>query len=197
MSAVTFLVDPSMCDGQNALPRDVYGQLDTVVRTDLHYHYSTPVCAHRWLAVCDDDAYGHGALLARLERALPSLISALRADRGESVPMSLVSLGPGDGALDELMLRALDATLDVEEYLGLDYSFELLRRSTHRLTHARGLAPAVSDPGDLRRFPWRALLVARGRRHTRRTPVLADRLYARQLRGRCAAQADRTVDARR
>ena len=68
----------------------------------------------------------------------PSLIAALRGDRGAVDPLSVVSLGPGDGALDEMMLRALDASLVVEEYLGLDFSFELLRRATHRLAHARG-----------------------------------------------------------
>lgn len=136
---MTFLVDASMYNSHNALPRDVYGDLDTVVRSDLHYHYSTPVCAHRWLAVCDDEAYGHRALLDRVEEALPQLVEALGTDRGEAAPpLTFVSLGPGDGALDECMLRALDAAFDIKEYVGLDFSFELLRRAVHRLTRARG-----------------------------------------------------------
>jgi len=140
---MTFLVDASMYEAHNALPRDVYGDLDTVVRTDLHYHYSTPVCAHRWLAVCDDEAYGHRALLDRVEGALPPLVDALRVDRGTgrgagTAPLTFVSLGPGDGALDERMLRALDARMDIKRYVGLDFSFELLRRATHRLTRAQG-----------------------------------------------------------
>ena len=126
----------------------MYGDLDRVVRPDLHYHYSTPVCAHRWLAVCDDAAYGHRALLERVDRELPSLIAALRGDRGAVDPLSVVSLGPGDGALDEMMLRALDATRS---------SSKSISASTSRSNCSAGPRTAGACAGLARAFPIRAV----------------------------------------
>ncbi|MCG6987189.1 MAG: hypothetical protein LJF06_03235, partial [Gemmatimonadetes bacterium] len=80
--AVTFVVDPSMYGARYAPPREVYGNLDRVVRPDLYYHYSTPICAQRWLDVCEDPAYGHGALLDRVTEIMPEVTAALRADSG-------------------------------------------------------------------------------------------------------------------
>ncbi|MHB1312372.1 MAG: L-histidine N(alpha)-methyltransferase [Gemmatimonadaceae bacterium] len=160
MSTVTFRVDRSMFEPPHALPNDVYGRLDEVVRPDLRYHYSTPICAHRWMTVCDDPAYGHQALLERLAAQLPALIAALREDRADGGALSVVSLGPGDGALDHLLLRGLDAAMDLEEYLGLDFSFELLRRSTQRLAQANGWRrpfPLHAICGDFRDLDAEAL----------------------------------------
>jgi hypothetical protein len=50
----------------------------------------------------------------------------------------VTSLGPGDGAVDEHLLRGLDRDFEVESYRGLDFSFDLLRRATHRLAAAEG-----------------------------------------------------------
>lgn len=136
---VTFLVDPSMYERRNAFPREVYGDLDRVVRPDLHYHYSGPICAHRWLNVCEDPAYGHTQLLDGVDRALPDVIEAMRLDSGGLSRINLASLGPGDGSLDARMLRMLDAEMTVESYCGLDFSIELLRRTVHRIASAEGL----------------------------------------------------------
>ncbi|MEJ2206956.1 MAG: L-histidine N(alpha)-methyltransferase, partial [Gemmatimonadota bacterium] len=135
---ITFLVDPTMWDERNALPRAVYGDLDRVVRTDLYYHYATPVCAQRWLDVCDDPAYGHRDLLARVRGILPGLVDALCADVGSVPSVALSSLGPGDGSVDELILAGLDARCRVASYCGLDFSFELLRKAVHRIAIGRG-----------------------------------------------------------
>lgn len=135
---VSFLVDPSMYGPAYALPRDVYGDLDRVVRPDLHFHYSTPVCAQRWLDVCDDPAYGHGLLLDQVSASMPSVAGALREEVGES-PLALTSLGTGDGAVDERTLLGLAAHFRIASWTGLDFSFELLRRSAHRLAASEGL----------------------------------------------------------
>lgn len=116
-----------------APPREVYGDLDRVVRSDLYYHYSTPVCAQRWLDVCEDPDYGHQALLERVEQVMPQVVDALRTDSGGTTRAALCSLGPGDGSVDERILGGLAAGLDVVSYTGLDFSFELLRRCVHRL----------------------------------------------------------------
>jgi SAM-dependent methyltransferase len=145
---VSFLVDPTMWEERNVLPRAVYGDLDRVVRSDLYYHYATPVCAQRWLDVCEDPAYGHDGLLRRVADVLPGLVEALEEDAGGARRVGLISLGPGDGSVDENVLRGLGARFDVASYCGLDFSFELLRRAVHRIANADGL------PSD---FPIRAI----------------------------------------
>ncbi len=134
---VSFLVDSTMYAQGSASPRGVYGELDEVVRTDLFYHYSTPICAQRWLDVCEDPAYGHVELLERMGGALPDLAAALAADCG-CTRLSLTSLGPGDGAMDERILRGLDQHFELDSYCGLDFSFELLRTSVRRIAGADG-----------------------------------------------------------
>jgi hypothetical protein len=134
---VSFLVDSTMYAQGSTSPRGVYGTLDEVVRTDLFYHYSTPICAQRWLDVCEDPAYGHLELLDRMGVAVPDLAAALASDCG-CTHLSLTSLGPGDGAMDERILRGLDQHFELESYCGLDFSFELLRTSVRRLASADG-----------------------------------------------------------
>jgi SAM-dependent methyltransferase len=145
---IAFFVDPTMWEERNALPKAVYGDLDRVVRTDLYYHYATPVCAQRWLDVCDDPAYGHRGLLARVSGALPGMVDALCKDGRETSRIALTSLGPGDGSVDELILAGLDARCGVASYCGLDFSFDLLRRAVHRIGGNQGLG---------RGFPIRAV----------------------------------------
>jgi hypothetical protein len=134
---VSFLVDSTMYAQGSADPRGVYGALDAVVRTDLFYHYSTPICAQRWLDVCEDPAYGHLELLDRMGEAVPGLAAALEADCG-CTRLTLTSLGPGDGAMDERILRGLDRHFELRSYCGLDFSFELLRTSVRRIAGAEG-----------------------------------------------------------
>jgi len=132
-------VDPTMYQGVNAFPGVVYRDLDQVVRPDLYYHYSTPVCAQRWLDVCEDPAYGHRDLVALVDTALPDLVSALRDDWAGPEEISFTSLGPGDGTLDDHLLRGLASGFRVKSYWGLDFSFDLRRRAAHRLANAQEL----------------------------------------------------------
>lgn len=141
---VTFTVDATMYGERNALPGAVYGDLERAVRPDLRYHYANPICAQRWLDVCDDPAYGHERLLRGIESAAGDLVTALRAPG----PVTVVSLGPGDGSVDERLLRGLVAGPGVACYCGVDFSFELLRRAVRRISTAEGL-----DGG----FPIRAV----------------------------------------
>lgn len=136
---VTFLVDPTMYAGGSELPRDIYGDLDRVVRTDLHYHYSTPVCAQRWLDVCEDPAYGHRALVDAIGAVMPEVAGALRAASPGDRRLALCSLGPGDGSADERMLVGLAPAFEGVSYTGVDFSFELLRRSVRRLASVSSL----------------------------------------------------------
>lgn len=142
--AVTFVVDPSMYGADYAPPREVYGDLERVVRPDLYYHYSTPICAQRWLDVCEDPAYGHGALLGRVTDLMPEVSAALRADSGGRSRAALCSLGSGDGSVDERILEGLAGAFEVVSYTGLDFSFELLRRCVHRIAYAPGLPEGMA-----------------------------------------------------
>lgn len=132
---VAFTVDATMYGTQNAVPGAVYADLELAVRPDLRYHYANPICAQRWLDVCADPAYGHDRLLASIDTLLGELVGALDA-RG---PVTVVSLGPGDGSVDERVLRGLAAGPGVDCYCGIDFSFELLRRAVHRIATAEEL----------------------------------------------------------
>lgn len=151
LGRVSFLIDPSMYAAGNAVPQEVYADLDRVVRTDLRHHYSGPVCAQRWLDVCDDPAYGHRGLIAFVGESCPPIAAALRADRPGVSGVAVVSLGPGDGSLDERLLAGLDGELGVVSYAGFDFSFELLRRAVHRFAadgRAGGRFPITVVCGD-------------------------------------------------
>jgi hypothetical protein len=141
---VAFTVDATMYGERNAVPGAVYADLERAVRPDLRYHYANPICAQRWLDVCDDPAYGHEGLLRGIESAAGALVSALRAPG----PVTVISLGPGDGSVDERLLRGLVDGPGVACYCGVDFSFELLRRAVRRISTAEGL-----DGG----FPIRAV----------------------------------------
>ena len=142
--SVTFHVDPTMYGDGSELPRDVYGDLDRVVRSDLYYHYSTPVCAQRWLDVCADPAYGHRALLEAVSGVMQEVAAVLRSEAPDRRRLALCSLGPGDGSVDERMLAGLAPMFAEMSYTGLDSSFELLRESVRRLAAAPGLPDDLS-----------------------------------------------------
>ena len=138
-TGISFVVDTTMYEGVKAFPGEVYRSLDEVVCPNLCYHYSTPVCAQRWLDVCEDPMYGHRDLVASLDEALPDLVASLLSDVRGQGPIQFTSLGPGDGAVDVHLLRGIGRELRLGGYCGLDFSFDLLRRTAHRLATADGL----------------------------------------------------------
>jgi hypothetical protein len=145
---VSLIIDPEMVESATGPPREVYGNVDALVRPDLRHHYATPLGAQRWLDVCDDPGYGHAALLEKVERALPSLAGALHGDDMLD-RLALTSLGPGDGSVDELILRGLGCTFEVSSYCAVDSSLELLLRSLRRIVHAEGLSSSMVVHGVL------------------------------------------------
>jgi hypothetical protein len=94
------------------------------------------------LDVCQDPAYGHKDLVAHLDSVVPDLTEALSADRLTTSRIRVTSLGPGDGTMDEHLLRGLDRDFQLDSYRGLDFSFDLLRRAAHRLEGAEGFRHA-------------------------------------------------------
>lgn len=127
LSRATFSVDPSMYDEMHApVFDDLNARLESIVRKDLRYHYSGPICACRWISLCNDPSYGHQRLVTLIEDALPELLLALRTDAGNSGAVDLVSLGPGSGSIDLRILHGIQAGLRLGYYYCLDSSFELL-----------------------------------------------------------------------
>jgi len=142
LSRIHFLVDPSMYwdDSVDRRP-NANTHLDSLVRPDLRYHYSGPVCAGRWNTLCEDPQFGHLELVELIDHVFPDVVGAMRADC-EGVPrVDLMSLGPGNGDVDVRILRNLEAARGVRWYYCLDSSFELL---CFALGH-------VIKAGDLRR----------------------------------------------
>ncbi len=139
---MTFKVDSSMFGGYPSSPDDIFRHLDRTRRPDLRFHYSGTLCAHRWLNVCSDPAYGHVDLLRRVEFVLPALMRVLQNDLGRREAITFVSLGPGDGALDEAILRRVDHDARLNSYCALDFSFELLQIAVGRIARASGFRTA-------------------------------------------------------
>jgi Histidine-specific methyltransferase, SAM-dependent len=137
---VNFSVDPSMHDEMHSLAlEDRSGRLEHFVRKDLRFHYSGPICARRWISLCEDQSYDHQRLVTLIEAALPELLLALRADAGGPGPVDLVSLGPGSGAIDMRILHGIQARLLLGYYYCLDSSFELLCYAVSRILRDRKL----------------------------------------------------------
>lgn len=141
-------IDPEMVEAATGPPREVYANVDALVRPDLRHHYATPLGAQRWLDVCADPGYGHAALLEKVDRALPSLAGALNGN-GAPDRLALTSLGPGDGSVDERILRGLGCAFEVSSYCAVDSSLELLLRSLRRIVHAEGLPSSMVVHGVL------------------------------------------------
>lgn len=123
--------------------------LSDVVRPDLRFHYASPLGADRWLDVCRDPTYGHDALIEASRAAISRLFR--RIDDTARSRMSVVSLGPGDGALDAAVLDALPSVAAIESYTGIDSSMDLLRHAARRLsqcTEARRGVPFDLIHGD-------------------------------------------------
>ena len=104
--------------------------LADVVRPDLRFHYASPLGAERWLDVVRDPSYGHDALIEASRVAIPRLLAG--SNGSGSRRMAVVSLGPGDGALDAAVLDALSSVATVESYTGVDSSLDLLRHAAQR-----------------------------------------------------------------
>jgi len=137
---IEFTLDPSMYDPGRVIPiTDLYSHLDLALRKDLLYHYSGPISALNWIALCHHPTYGHIQLVNLLSRSLPRIMSVLSEHFSEQIPMCMVSLGPGDGEIDIKILRCLEDSFNVSRYYCLDFSFELLRYAVFRVSIANEL----------------------------------------------------------
>jgi hypothetical protein len=157
---IVFQVDPGICEARQSDTRLVNDSIDAVTATNLQHHYSGPICAQRWLDVCQDPEYGHRELVSYIADAMPQFLASMREEIGTERALSLVSLGPGDGAVDREILRHMDQRVPVSSYWGFDSSVELLCVAVRRIadgTAYRQRFPIRAVYGDfcfLRRGEW-------------------------------------------
>jgi len=118
---------------------DLGAPLERVVRKDLRHHYAGPICACRWISLCNDPSYGHKRLVTLIEAVLPDLILALKADAEGLAGVDLVSLGPGNGSIDLRILHGLQSRLQLGCYYCVDSSFELLCHAVGRALQDKNL----------------------------------------------------------
>jgi hypothetical protein len=103
------------------------------VRVDLRYHYMGTLCAERWLDLSRHPEYGHTELLTSLRESVPKMVNELLQQVGTSVPIDVVSLGSGDGRVDEAIIYALSQKVRVAYYYCIDISFELLQEAVKHI----------------------------------------------------------------
>jgi len=113
----------------------------------MKHHYIGYQCATYWLAASAHPAYGHEALLHAVDDRLTEIILRLSL---EGRPLNLVSLGCGDGRLDERILLRLqeNPTVTLRYYYCIDVSVELLQTAYRRILSSNVLE---------RDFPVKAL----------------------------------------
>lgn len=129
---VEFVVDPSMYErGPEVEPTDGLHGVGSVGRLDLRHHFIGPTCAEYWMALCQAPEYGHRKLIELIDASCPAMLYPIKAN---GTPVTLVSLGPGDGELDLMLLRHLEARLNLDCYCCVDFSFDLLRHAVRRVS---------------------------------------------------------------
>jgi hypothetical protein len=111
---------------------EAFEDLSKALSVDLRYHYQGPKGALRWIALCEDPAYGHVDLAKAIDSSFSEIVGMLESIIPEGV-IDFVSLGPGDGEIDGRILSQLVKSMAVGRYYCLDSSFELLRYAVNRV----------------------------------------------------------------
>jgi hypothetical protein len=135
---IQFIVHSSVNDIDSGNPASIYGDLSQAVRIDLRHHYSGPICAEYWLALCRSRKYGHHNLVKLIDLAFPEVLDAI-ADVTRATGIEFVSLGPGNGQIDIQALRRISTRFNQCSYAAIDASFELLHYAACRVASAASL----------------------------------------------------------
>jgi SAM-dependent methyltransferase len=106
-------------------------QLTTPGSADLKFSYLGVAGATNWLNLRQEAAYAASDVVNLMWRAIPKLF---RAAQLAGRDIDLVSLGPGDGELDVILLRQARAICNVRNYYPIDISIELLQQTVERAT---------------------------------------------------------------
>jgi uncharacterized SAM-dependent methyltransferase len=114
------------------LEKEIIGYLTNGRTPNLKFNYLGALGAQNWLDLTEDPSYGHA-----------DIINAVRSHAAEIAHhcskvcdrLDMVSLGPGDGVIDVLMLSQLQNHLDIAHYYPIDLSVELLQAAVNRVVN--------------------------------------------------------------
>lgn len=121
-----FIVDSLLSHSVNALDMEaeVTAYLQLGASPNLKYNYLGAIGAQNWLNLADDPSYGSSYLKSALRKFCPELVEATKLD-GQRV--DIVSLGPGDGTSDLMLISNFQKMSTIAHYYPLDLSIELLQ----------------------------------------------------------------------
>jgi Histidine-specific methyltransferase, SAM-dependent len=102
---------------------------------DLKFHYVGTRMAEYWMEVCKEDTYGHDFLTAVTSRAIEPIVKAAELEGR----INFASLGAGDGKADIVFLDKLQRHLDLDMYLPVDISLDLLQTAVAAVMKAPSL----------------------------------------------------------
>jgi hypothetical protein len=132
------IVDSSISYSVNNL--DLLNELESWLERggtgSLRFNYLGAVGAQNWLDLSEDPNYGHSAVRNILATAVPELVELAKL----GAEIDFISLGPGDGNLDQRILSNIrKRDIWVRNYYPLDISFELLQRTVSNIIRVPAL----------------------------------------------------------
>ena len=135
------IVDATLCFDTGGLPleRDIKKQIESGDILDCAYSYSVDHGASHWIDLCDEEDYvaywdSYNLLLKKADEIIDSFPEELLNQSPD-----VISIGPGNGHNDRLLLRAVYRA--VEKYSGdhlyyypMDVSLMLLSKTVHHVS---------------------------------------------------------------
>lgn len=132
-----FIVDSSLSLTPSSimLNKELSREIRSGPFIDLKYHYLGAACASNWIELCRHPNYGHAQLKNFIDDSCLEIGAELAKHLNETgLPLDIVSLGPGDGSIDEaILLKFSQLKLPIDYYYCIDISFELLQHSVAEL----------------------------------------------------------------
>jgi hypothetical protein len=130
-----FIVDSSLSHSVSTLDleKDMMAYLMSASTPNLKFNYLGVLGAQNWLNLTADPTYGHSELESAFRLHAPEIAEACKLS-GQRV--DVVSLGPGDGGLDLMLLSAIQKNATVAHYYPLDLSVELLQSAVSRIVRS-------------------------------------------------------------
>lgn len=133
-----FIVDSSLSHLVSTLDleKDMMAYLMSASTPNLKFNYLGALGAQNWLNLSADPTYGHSELENAFRVHIPEIAEACKLS-GQRI--DIVSLGPGDGELDLMLLAAFQKTATIAHYYPLDLSIELLQSSVRNIVRSAWL----------------------------------------------------------
>ena len=128
------IVDSALSHSISALQleKDVIEYLKGGRSPNLKFNYLGALGAQNWLDLTEDPTYGH----SDINGAIRQHAYEIAHHCSQIAPcFDFVSLGPGDGALDVLLLSQLQKLVAIAHYYPIDLSVELLQAAVNKVVN--------------------------------------------------------------